>query len=50
MLYVVENIWGQGRFFSNLTAAEEAYFEEVAWCGYAELVNVTTREVLRTSY
>ena len=49
-MYTVQNGFGMIRVFTNLTAAEDAYFDEVAFCGYAELRNAHTGEIIRTSY
>ena len=49
-MYIVQNIFGMIRVFTDLDAAEEAYFDEVAFCGYAELRNEHTGEIIRTSY
>lgn len=49
-MYIVQNIFGMIRVFTELPAAEEAYFDEVAFCGYAELRNAHTGEIIRTSY
>ena len=49
-MYIVQNIFGMIRVFTELPAAEEAYFDEVAFCGYAELRNAYTGETIRTSY
>lgn len=49
-MYIVQNIFGMIRAFANLATAEEAYFDEVAFCGYAELRNAHTGEIIRTSY
>jgi hypothetical protein len=38
------------RVFSDLVTAEEAYFDEVAFCGCVELKNFHTGEVIRSSY
>lgn len=49
-MYIVQNIFGMIRAFTDLASAEEAYFDEVAFCGYAELRNAYTGEIIRTSY
>ena len=49
-LYIVQNIFGMIRCSHDLAAAEEAYFDEVAFCGCAELKNAYTGEILRSSY
>jgi hypothetical protein len=49
-MYIVKNIFGMIRVFSSFFDAEEAYFDEVAFCGCAELRNASTGETLRSSY
>lgn len=49
-MYIVLNIFGMIRAFTELPAAEEAYFDEVAFCGCAELKNAYTGETIRASY
>lgn len=49
-MYIVQSIWGNTKVFDNLAAAEEAYFDEVAFSGYAELKNAYTGEIIRSSY
>ena len=49
-MYIVQNIFGMIKTFTDLAIAEEAYFDEVAFCGYAELRNVYTGEIIRISY
>lgn len=49
-MYVVQNIFGMIRIFTDLAAAEETYFNEVAFCGYAEIKNADTGEIVRSSY
>lgn len=49
-MYIVKNIFGMIQAFGDLTTAESAYFEEVAFCGCAELTNAYTGEIIRASY
>lgn len=49
-MYIVQNIFGMIRVFADLAAAEEAYFDEVAFCGCAEIRNAATGETVRSSY
>ena len=49
-MYIVRSIFGYIRVFHDLASAETAYFDEVSFCGYAELVDAYTGEILRTSY
>lgn len=49
-MYIVTNIFGMLRVFHDFTTAEEAYFDEVAFCGCAELKNAHTGETIRSSY
>ena len=49
-MYIVQSIFGNIRVFTDLSAAEEAYFDEVAFCGCAELRNAYTGETIRASY
>lgn len=49
-MYIVKNIFGMIQAFTNLATAEESYFNEVAFCGCAELINAYTGETIRTSY
>jgi hypothetical protein len=49
-MYIVQNIWGNIRVFTTLATAEEAYFDEVAFCGFAEIKNAYTGEIIRSSY
>lgn len=49
-MYIVQNIFGMIQTFTDLAAAEEAYFDEVAFCGCAELKNAYTGETIRASY
>ena len=49
-MYIVQNGFGMIRVFANLATAEQAYFDEVAFCGFAELRNANTGEIIRSSY
>lgn len=49
-MYIVRNIFGMIRVFDEIVAAEEAYFDEVAFCGFAALINVYTGEPIRESF
>jgi hypothetical protein len=49
-MYIVRSIFGNIRTFTDLAAAEEAYFDEVAFSGCAELKNAYTGETIRASY
>ena len=49
-MYIVQNIFGMIRVFADLATAEEAYFDEVAFCGCAEIRSAHTGEIIRSSY
>ena len=49
-MYIVKNIFGMIQVFADISTAEEAYFDEVAFCGCAELTDTRTGEILRASY
>lgn len=49
-MYIVQNAFGMIRVFNDYQLAENAYFEEVAFCGCVELKNAYTGFVLRASW